>query len=320
MLWLLAIPVVLVVGLVVLWFVGERGHLMLPSTRAAVLGRGGGSASAAGSGGRRRSLLTAVHGYVYGRFTFQYIRVAIRHIMPRLERWGLARWWADHYHGKVLPTELACAIIRLDHDIKRTDLEQIVPYPTARDILLKGPPNVVLFDCPCRAARENPCLPTDVCMVVGGGDFTLDHHPQRSRRVTQEEALEVLHAEHQRGHVHTAYFKDACDDRFYAICNCCGCCCGGLEAMTKHGVPMVASSGFVAEVDEDYCAACGNCEEICPFGAVSVNGTSQVDWEKCMGCGVCEGQCETGAITLVRDARKGMPLDVRGIGVGAGVA
>jgi ferredoxin len=53
---------------------------------------------------------------------------------------------------------------------------------------------------------------------------------------------------------------------------------------------------------------------------VSVNGTSQVDWEKCMGCGVCEGQCETGAITLVRDARKGIPLDVRVIGVGAGVA
>jgi ferredoxin len=30
-----------------------------------------------------------------------------------------------------------------------------------------------------------------------------------------------------------------------------------------------------------------------------------------MGCGVCEGQCTTGAISLLRDERKGMPMDVR---------
>jgi len=315
-LWLLAIPVLLLVGLLAIWLIGERGHLILPSTRAALARPDPGHP---GRGGSRPhgGILTALHGYAYGAFTYQYIGFAIRWLMPRLERWGWARWWADHYHGKVVPTELACAIIRLDHDIPRTDLEQVIPYPTARDILLKGPPNVVVLDCPCRAARENPCRPTEVCMIVGGGDFTLDHHPARSRRITQREALELLHAEHRRGHVHTAYFKDACDNRFYAICNCCSCCCGGLEAMMKHGVPMVASSGFVAEVDEDFCAACGNCEEICPFGAVSVNGTSHVDWGKCMGCGVCEGQCETGAIALVRDERKGMPLDVREIGVGA---
>ena len=262
----------------------------------------------------RRSLLANLHAYAYGRFTYQYIGVAIKYLMPRLERWGMARWWADRYHGKVLPTDLACAIIRLDHDIPRTDLEQIVPYPTARDILLKGPPRVVLLECPCRNAREDPCVPTDVCMVMSGGDFTLDHHPHRSRAVTQEEALAVLEAEHERGHVHTAYFKDAMDDRFYAICNCCPCCCGGLEAMMKHDVPMVASSGFVAEVEE---GACGTCEELCPFAAITLNGRSQVIWEKCMGCGVCEGHCDTGAITLVRDERKGVPLDVREIGVAA---
>jgi Pyruvate/2-oxoacid:ferredoxin oxidoreductase delta subunit len=151
-------------------------------------------------------------------------------------------------------------------------------------------------------------------MVVGGGDFVLDHHPNRTRRVTQQEALTLLEAEHERGHVHTAYFKDACDDKFYALCNCCSCCCGGLQAMVQHGVPMVASSGFVAEVDEGACIACGTCEELCPFHAITTNGRSEVIYEKCMGCGVCEGHCDTGAITLVRDERKGLPLDVREIG------
>jgi Pyruvate/2-oxoacid:ferredoxin oxidoreductase delta subunit len=314
MLWLLLIPGFLLIGLVALWLVGERGHLILPSTRAALTQRSEsgrlGSRSPRDNG--RRPVLNAVHGYVYGRWPYQYIRFCIKVLLPRMKP-NLKRWWADHYHGKVVTNELACAIVTLDHDIKRTDLEQIIPYPTARDIVLKGPPRVTVLECPCRHARENPCQPTDVCMVVGGGEFTLDHHPNRSRRITQQEALELLRAEHERGHVHTAYFKDACDNRFYAICNCCSCCCGGLEAMNKYGVAMVASSGFVATVDEELCIACGDCETACPFGAISVNGSSAVDWRKCLGCGVCAGQCDTEAVTLVLDEAKGIPLDVRAI-------
>jgi NAD-dependent dihydropyrimidine dehydrogenase PreA subunit len=314
MIWIvggLAVFLVPLGALLVLWVIGERGHLMLPSTRAGLTERRG--------SGRRGSLLNALHGYVYGRWPYQYIRFAVLRILPRMGD-GLKRWWADRYHGKVLPTELARAVITLDHDICRTDLEQVVPYPKARDIVLKGPPGVTVLECPCRYARENPCTPTDVCMLVGDGRFALEHHPQRSRRITQDEALALLDAEHARGHVHTAYFKDACGDKFYAICNCCTCCCGGLEAMVRHGVPMVASSGYVAEVDEGACIACGTCEEVCPFEAVRVNGRSEVIWAKCMGCGVCEGQCDTEAIRLVRDERKGIPLDVREIGVPVAVA
>ena len=51
--------------------------------------------------------------------------------------------------GKVLTTENARAIVRLDEPIRRRDLEQIVPYPTARDIVLEGPPDVVAYECMC---------------------------------------------------------------------------------------------------------------------------------------------------------------------------
>jgi ferredoxin len=317
MLWLIIIPGLVFAALVAVWLIGERGHLMLPSTRRAIAERRARIGSRRDVAAGKSHLLTALHGYVYARWCFQYIDFCIRTLFPRVTSQRFKQWWADHYHGKILTTELACEIITLDHDIKRTDLEQIIPYPTARDIVLRGSPSIVLLECPCRHARDNPCQPTDVCMVVSDGSFTLDHHPDRSRRITQHEALTLLHAEHQRGHVHTAYFKDACDNKLYAICNCCSCCCGGLEAMVKHGVPMVASSGYVAEVDEGACIACGNCEEACPFGAISMNGSSCVDWAKCMGCGVCVGQCDTEAISLVRDERKGIPLDVREIGTAA---
>jgi len=302
--WFLLLIAVPAVAIVALWLVGERGHLILPSTRAALRERTGG-----GDGGSRsRQLLAAVHGYVYGRWPYAYIAVAIRQLLPRMSARG-KRWWADHYHGKVLPTELARRIVRLDHDIRRTDLEHVIPYPMARDLVLSAAPAITLLECPCRLGRTDPCTPTQVCMIVGGGEFTLEHHPARARRATLQEALDLLEAEHRRGHVHTAYFKDACGDRFYAICNCCRCCCGGLEAM-RHGVPMVASSGFVAEVDELYCIGCGDCATACPFEAVTVPRRAQVEWAACMGCGVCEGQCVTGAIRLVRDPRKGIPLDV----------
>ena len=139
----------------------------------------------------------------------------------------------------------------------------------------------------------------------------MEHHPKTSRRLSQAEAVELLEAEHERGHLHSAWFKDVLLGRFYAICNCCKCCCGGIEAMRKHGVPMVASSGYVAHVDEAACTTCGACEEACPFGAIRMNGTAALDWQACMGCGVCVDSCPSQALSLVRDEKKGMPLDVR---------
>ena len=85
--------------------------------------------------------------------------------------------------------------------------------------------------------------------------------------------------------------------------------------MVKHDVPMVASSGYVAEVDEAACIGCGDCEAACPFEAIEMNGKSEIIWEKCMGCGVCESQCENDGISLVLDEQKGIPLDVQTIGV-----
>ncbi len=76
-------------------------------------------------------------------------------------------------------------------------------------------------------------------------------------------------------------------------------------------VPVLASSGYVAQVDETLCAACATCEDACPFKAIQVNETSVVNWEACMGCGVCVGQCPDEAMSLVRDERKGVPMDVR---------
>jgi MinD superfamily P-loop ATPase len=99
--------------------------------------------------------------------------------------------------------------------------------------------------------------------------------------------------------------------RFYAICNCCSCCCGAMQAH-QHGTPMLASSGYVAQVDARLCAACGSCASYCQFTALTVdNGHAVVDYEACMGCGVCVTQCPQEAISLRHDPAKGEPLEIQ---------
>ncbi|MFC1551818.1 ATP-binding protein [Candidatus Latescibacterota bacterium] len=298
---LIILGVLLLTGLT-LWLIGERWHPLRRSTWRIMK-----------EAGLRNNLnFSTIHAYLYGRWIKQYIKILLKYIVPRLKPNGKQKL-ADHYHGKVLTHEHAKAIININRKIPLRDLEQIIPYKTARNLVLDGPPDIVVFECGCRATRDNPCQPTEVCMVIGQpfADFIFDHHPKTSRRLTQTEALDLLKSEHERGHLHSAWFKDVMLDRFYAICNCCGCCCGGIQNMIKYGVPMMASSGYVAQIDKSKCNACSTCVEICPFKAIKMNDTTIVNWDTCMGCGVCVDKCPGEAITLVRDEKKGVPMDVR---------
>ena len=307
--------------LAALWVFGERGHLMLLSTRHALPRKSVQRSSArqarhanAPKKPRGRVILDALHAYVYGRWTNQYIYALIHWVMPRLDAHGREHW-ANAYHGKVLTPELAAELILLNHDIDARALEQIVPYPIARDVILKSPLPITLYECACRHARGDAgCTPSDVCMAIGSmnNDFLIEHNPYSARHIDQKQALDLLRAEHERGHLHSAWFKDVLGDRLYAICNCCKCCCGGIEAMSKYGVRTSISSGFVAAIDEVNCTACGICIDKCPFDALALDGTRAiVNQAKCMGCGVCQSQCSFQAVALVRDETKPIPLDVR---------
>jgi len=301
---LIAVGVVLP-ALLILWLVGERGRLLLPSTKRYLR-----------MGGVRRLFdLRALHGYLYLRLQQRYASLILHWVNP-IAFQGLRRWFARRYHSKVLTEDQARAIISVNQEIPLQDLEQVIPYPLAREIVLSAERRVVAYECACRHARANPCTPTQVCLFIGEpfADFMLEHHPEESRVLTRAEALDLLRAEHERGHVHTAWFKDVMLDRFYPICNCCACCCGGIEVMVRNGISVMASSGYVARVETDLCTACGACVDACPFEALSLNGAgSEVDWQRCMGCGVCVDRCPSEALSLARDGRKGVPLDVRAL-------
>lgn len=92
------------------------------------------------------------------------------------------------------------------------------------------------------------------------------------------------------------------------------------------------SGGYLATVLADKCTACGKCEELCRFDAVSFDGPSgemadktyRIDPIACEGCGVCAYFCEHDAIDFslavngqwfVSDTRYGPMVHAR-LGVG----
>lgn len=277
-----------------------------------------------------------LHGYIYGRWAYFYIGVGTgeHKLVKRFKPAGAmilrlfklffgstaatdeknAVSFADTYHGKVVPLENARKLVTLNQPIKLPDLEKVIPYKRARDLILENPDRIVALDCPCRSVRENPCLPLDVCLIVGEpfATFILDHHDHRARAITQDEAISILEAENRRGHVAHAFFKDVMLDRFYAICNCCSCCCGAMQAQ-RNGTPMLASSGFVCTLDEQRCEQCGECASMCPFGAIDLDKEPQLDEARCMGCGVCVNICSYEALALVRDPARGEPLEIHSL-------
>lgn len=279
---------------------------------------------------RGYSLFDLLHGYVYLRWPYFYIAMGkgdhplARRMTPVLNWIGKMiaagagkreeqenSGFEDTYHGKVVPLNAARELISIREEVRIQNLEQVIPFKRAKDIVLKNPEAIVVLDCPCRVAKPDPCLPLDVCLIVGEpfASFVMEHHGKRARRITSQEAERILREEDERGHVHHAFFKDAVLERFYAICNCCACCCGAMKAQ-KQGTPMLISSGFICRVRADLCQACGLCESRCQFHAISVEEVARVDESACMGCGVCVNHCPNGALSLERDRARPEPLEI----------
>jgi electron transport complex protein RnfB len=192
-------------------------------------------------------------------------------------------------------------VIPIGQNIKNT--MEVRPYESA-SALVDGAKAWGKLDCICRkqiALIGKPCgHPIDVCMALsdtpgafdGAGDSGSFHS------ITQAEARQTLERAAAAGLVHCVSNNQR--DTWY-ICNCCTCGCGVLRGMAELGIAnVVARSAFVNTVDESACAACEDCVEACPFGALTMDGVVHVDEIKCVGCGVCVTSCPQGALELAR--------------------
>lgn len=132
---------------------------------------------------------------------------------------------------------------------------------------------IAVLDCQCRtimAATGEWCGHTikDRCFYVGdAGRYMVT--TGRGRRVTYEEAMEIMEEAEAEGLMHQVSNIDG-PDEIFTICNCCRCGCQSLKNSFYYNMPNVNRSGFIAKVDPEKCAACGECVEYCPANAVQL--------------------------------------------------
>ncbi len=165
--------------------------------------------------------------------------------------------------------------------------------------------------CYCRHKAEHlgkPCdAPKEVCLSLDGAAQFIARR-NFGRAIDKSEAMDIMVRARESGLVQIA--DNVCNRPTY-ICNCCGCCCGQLEAINVFGLAGVNPSGFFAHSNPEKCSGCSRCLRACPITAIAMRAERVqakrknaphpvVDTSRCIGCGVCADACQKDAMHMVR--------------------
>ena len=157
---------------------------------------------------------------------------------------------------------------------------------------------IAVAECYCRKSRQvigQGCEhPLETCFYFNELALSQVENGQ-ARRVSQEEALEILEMCEDVGLVHNV---DNCEGDLRTLCNCCACSCVVMKSIQRGNYNAGGPSRFQVALNEEACTACGTCTEICPTGALSLNGRLAVALEKCIGCGLCASRCPESALSM----------------------
>ncbi|MFH1934476.1 MAG: 4Fe-4S dicluster-binding protein [Pseudomonadota bacterium] len=212
-----------------------------------------------------------------------------------------------------------------------TELPQMRTIPVARSIhpeynvstfdevttlLQQAEEPFVILECICRKKKSiegESCKVTDrkeTCLAIGGmAQMVLASDV--GREINRDEAMSIIEQNQNEGLV----LQPSNTKLPEFICSCCGCCCGMLTLHKNLPKPLdFWATNYHAVVDKNTCEGCGNCEESCQVGAVSVSEKKQyavVNLDRCLGCGVCVSNCPTESISLLKKPTEVIPPQTR---------
>jgi ferredoxin len=201
-----------------------------------------------------------------------------------------------------------------EHELGDQELPDVLAWERASDVVASARRWAVSL-CFCRHKAEHlgeACdAPKDNCLSLNGGaEFVIRRG--FGREIGKAEAMDLLVRARESGLVQIA---DNVKSRPSFVCNCCGCCCEQLQAISRWGIAAVNPSGFVPRHDAVRCAGCSRCARACPVGAIAMvprraagerrNALApRVDEERCIGCGVCATACHKDGLEMVRGGQQ----------------
>ena len=202
-------------------------------------------------------------------------------------------------------------VIAIQEEVE--DEPQVLTYEKVYQ-LIENAKVLGLAHCACRTAFSNCDAPLEACMLF---DDTCTYLVERgfARYISKDEMKKLLREFDEKGLVHNV---NNSQDKLQFICNCCPCCCGFLRGVLELDVPnWLATSGFLARVDEELCNGCAICEDRCPMGAIEVvDEVPVINNDRCIGCALCVTGCETDAMRLRRrEEAPEVPESMRQMGV-----
>lgn len=126
--------------------------------------------------------------------------------------------------------------------------------------------------CQCRRVRRltgegTGDLEDGMCLFIGLAAEPFIRQG-RGKRLTKEEAYELVKTAEEKGCVHQ--ITTLLNGVTFAICNCNPTSCLALNNTQVYQTPNTSRSNYVAEVDKEKCVACGSCVEVCANNAVKM--------------------------------------------------
>jgi NADPH-dependent glutamate synthase beta subunit-like oxidoreductase len=162
---------------------------------------------------------------------------------------------------RVIPIEKA-----IQGETRRASYEEVSKYLNENTIFS-------VSDCSCRTSREvmgEGCghLKEDMCIQMGhAAEYYI--RTNRGRKITREEAFEIIKKAEANGLMHNIPNLDG-PGHTHAICNCCGCSCFAMRIASMFVNPDMVRSNYISQVDKDKCVGCGECVENCPTNALKL--------------------------------------------------
>jgi ferredoxin len=166
-------------------------------------------------------------------------------------------------------------------------------------------------NCSCRhkklhAGKKTCKVPLETCTSFGKAAEYLVRHDM-GREISRSEMQDIVQRSKD---MQLVFSVDNVKNQPSFICHCCGCCCGILDGINKHGYAnAIVSSSLVPKVVMDDCNGCQKCARACHISAITLVPEPKttkrkrmfmpvIDEDLCIGCGVCTLVCDPDCLKM----------------------